>query len=40
MQNNDEGKGANKDQTGAIVGLLFGCEIWPPSFEDEYSGKQ
>ena len=39
MQDNDESKGANKDQNGTIVGL-FGCEIWPPSFKGEHCGKQ
>jgi len=40
MQDNDESKGANKDQNVAIGGLLFRCEIWSPSFKDEHSGKQ
>lgn len=37
MQDNDESNGANKDQNGAIVSLLFRCEICSPSFKDEHS---
>ena len=36
VQDNGESNGANRDQNGAIVSLLFRCEIWSPSFKDEH----
>jgi hypothetical protein len=37
MQDSDESKGANKDQNGTIVSLLFRREIWSPSFKNKHS---
>jgi hypothetical protein len=34
VQDIGESKGANRVQNGAIVSLLFRCEIWSPSFKE------